>query len=114
MIRSATPSEYVTVRSVLEGALLEVDGGSLRRSAVLVAVDGGRILGGLVLSGVEVEAVAVRPGRRGQGIGTALVGEAAARRPVLTAGFAPDVRAFYESLGFDVECDGDRCRGRLE
>jgi len=112
-VRAATPAEYVNVRSILEGALLRVEAGLLARSAVLVAAEEGRILGALVLRGTEVEAVAVRPNRRGQGIGTALIEAAAARRPSISAGFEPPVRPFYSSLGFDVRCSDGRCRGRL-
>ena len=112
-IRAATPAEYVTVRSILEAALLEVDDGVLARSSVLVAVDDSRILGALVLRGVEIDAIAVRPGRRGQGIGRRLVEAAANRRPRLRAGFDPSVRPIYTKLGFDVRCSGGRCRGSL-
>lgn len=112
-IRSATPGEYATARSILEGALLAVESGLLRRSSVLLAAVEGRILGVLVLRGPEIEAVAVRPGRRGQGIGTRLVEAAAARRPRLTAGFDPDVRPFYDALGFEVSCSDGRYLGRL-
>ena len=112
-VRSATPGEYVTVRSILEGALLTVEPGLLARSSVLVAVAADRPVGALVLRGSEIEAVAVRPGRRGGGIGSALVEAAADRRPFLSAGFDPDVRPFYSALGFDVCRSGDRCRGRL-
>jgi GNAT superfamily N-acetyltransferase len=110
-VRPAVPGEYVAIRSVLEGALLEVESGLLRRSAVLVAADGGRILGGLVLRGSEIEAIAVRPGRRGQGIGSRLVRAAMARRPSVSAGFDPSLRRFYASLGFEVSCADGRCRG---
>jgi GNAT superfamily N-acetyltransferase len=112
-VRAATPDEYVPVRSILEAALLEVDRGRLRRSAVLVAVADDRILGALVLRGPEIEAVAVRPGRRGQGVGTRLVEAAARRRPHLLAGFDPAVRPFYAALGFDIYCSDGRCRGSL-
>lgn len=111
-VRPATPDEYVTARSILEGALLTVERGRLARSSTLVAVNGGRILGALVLSGCEIDAVAVRPGRRGQGVGTALIEAAADRRPSLSAGFDPSVRPFYVSAGFDVRCSEGRCRGR--
>ena len=110
-VRPAVPGEYVAIRSVLEGALLEVESGLLRRSAVLAAVDDGRILGGLVLRGCEIEAVAVRPGRRGRGIGSKLVRAAMARRPSVAAGFDPSLRRFYASLGFEIECADGRCRG---
>jgi GNAT superfamily N-acetyltransferase len=76
-----------------------------------VAAADGRIVGALVLDGEHVAAVAVRPGRRGQGVGTALVEAAAARRDRLTADFDSGVRPFYESLGFDVERSDGRCRG---
>lgn len=110
-IRPAVPGEYVTVRSILEAALLEVDAGLLRRSAVLVATENDRILGALVLTGTEIEATAVRPGRRGQGIGSMLVQRAAKRRPRLSAGFDPAVRPFYGRLGFEIVCEAGRCRG---
>jgi len=112
-VRPATPDEYTRVRAILEGALLAVDSGALRRGAVLVAVEGGRIVGALVLSGAEIGAVAVRPRRRGGGIGTALVVAAFGRRPRLEAAFEPDVAPFYRSLGFEIAPDGERCRGRL-
>lgn len=112
-VRSATTDEYVTVRSIVNAALLEVDRGALRRSSVLVAVADGRILGALVLHGPEIEAIAVRPGRRGQGIGRALVEAAARRRPRLLVRFDPQVRPFYTSLGFDVRRSDGRCLGWL-
>jgi len=112
-VRPATPDEYVTVRSILEGALLTVESGLLARASVLVAVAADRPVGALVLRGNEIEAIAVRPRRRGQGVGTALVAAAADRRPFLSAGFDPDVRPFYVELGFDVRCSAGRCRGRL-
>lgn len=110
---------------VLDGANLAVDAGRVRElidgtdgSSVLVATEGGRILGALVLESDEVEAVAVRPGRRGQGVGTRLVEAAADRRASLTAEFDDDVRPFYESLGFAVEPvdegDPERLRGHRE
>lgn len=111
-VRPATPDEYVTARSIVEGALLTLERGRLARSSALVAVDGDRIVGALVLDGCEIDAVAVRPGRRGQGVGTALVEAAADRRPSLSAGFDPSVRPFYIALGFEVRCSGGRCRGR--
>jgi GNAT superfamily N-acetyltransferase len=110
-VRAATPGEYVVVRSICNAAMLEVETGLLRRSSVLVADSGGRIVGALVLCGRDIEAVAVRPGRRGQGIGTALVEAAARRRPRLRAGFEPAVRPFYERLGFEIRCSDGRCRG---
>lgn len=113
-IRAARPDEEASVRSICNAAMLEVPEAAVNEGTVLVAVDGRRILGALVLDGEEIEAVAVRPGRRGQGIGTALVETAAKRRDRLTAGFDRGVRPFYERLGFEVECDEGRCRGSLK
>ena len=65
----------------------------------------------------HVAAIAVRRRRRGQGIGTALVEAAAASvgsGGPLTAGFDPDVRPFYEELGFEiVATETGRLRGML-
>jgi GNAT superfamily N-acetyltransferase len=112
-VREAAPEEEPTARGVLNAAMLAVDEATFERSLLLVAVEEGRVLGSLILDGEEVDVVAVRPGRRGQGVGTALVEAAAARRPTLTAAFDPSVEGFYESLGFDVDCEGadGRCRG---
>ena len=62
----------------------------------------------------RIQAIAVRPGRRGQGIGTALVEAAARAVDRLVAEFDEDLRPFYEHVGFEVEplADG-RYRGRL-
>jgi len=128
-VREAAPAEVIDALGILEPALLEVDPGRLRSlaegdGAVLLAVEGGRTLGALVLGDGAVgspgdrriEAVAVRPGRRGQGIGRALVRTASERaRGSLIAAFDSDLRPFYERLGFDVEPAGDgRYRGRLD
>jgi len=106
-IRAARVDELPDVLNVIDGAALETDTGRLRgaidRGAVLVAVaDGERVLGALVLDGERVTAVAVRPRRRGQGIGTALVEAAASRRDRLVAEFDPRVRPFWEALGFAI------------
>ncbi len=113
-IRSAVPREYVSIRSIFEAALLEIETGLLRRTSVLIAVEEGRILGAIALRGAEIEAIAIRPRRRGQGIGSMLINEAANRRPTLAAGFDPSVRPFYASLGFNIVCEDDRCRGLLD
>ncbi|PSP95270.1 GNAT family N-acetyltransferase [Halobacteriales archaeon QS_9_68_42] len=102
--------ETAAVRGILDAAMLRVEDAALKEGTTLVAVEN-RLLGALVLDGEEIVAVAVRPGRRGQGVGTALVEAAADRRERLTAGFDPGVRPFYESLGFEIECDDSRCRG---
>lgn len=112
-VREARRDELAAAMSILDAAMLET--GDVREripGGVLVAVEAGRVLGALVLAGEEIEAVAVRPGRRGQGVGTALVRAAAARRDRLVAAFDADLRPFYEGLGFEVEPTVDgRCRG---
>ncbi|QLD89677.1 GNAT family N-acetyltransferase [Natronomonas salina] len=129
VVREATAEAEPTARSILNAAMLEVDDETVERSTVLVAVDDGRVLGALVLDDERIDAVAVRPGRRGQGVGSALVEAAASRREQVTASFDPGVRPFYESLGFEVDCGEDgsdedggdddggdgteRCRGTL-
>jgi len=62
----------------------------------------------------RIQAIAVRPRRRGQGIGTALVEAAAEAVGPLVAAFDDDLRPFYEQMGFEVELlEGGRCRGCL-
>ena len=112
-VRPAVPAEYPTVRSICNAAMLAFEARTLETGTPLVASEADRILGALLLEGTTVEAVAVRPNRRGQGIGSALVRAAADRRPELDAAFDPDVRPFYESLGFEIACSAGRCRGRL-
>ena len=123
-VREARPDEQDAVAAVLDAAMLRTDslGSALDRDDVLVAVAEERVLGALVLLQEEdadgehrhVDAVAVRPNRRGQGIGSALVDAALARcgpDERLTAAFDADVRPFYESLGFDIEERDDRLFG---
>lgn len=81
---------------------------------------GGDVVGVLVLNGSHVEAVAVRRSRRANGVATALVAAAANRTEgSLTATFRPQVRPFYDALGFDIDevdpsdPDSGRLRGRL-
>lgn len=97
----------------------------------------GRVVGACVLAGsdpdpdpdpdrgsgpesppTEIEHVAVHRSRRGRGIGTALVGDAATRTDgPLVARFRPSVEPFYESLGFATDAPGgngsDSGSGRL-
>jgi GNAT superfamily N-acetyltransferase len=118
-VRPATEAEFVAVMGLLEGALLEVEPGTVREAIgagdALVAVEGGRPpAGALVLDGERIAAVAVRPARRREGVGSALVAAAADRRDRLLAEFRPELAPFYRALGFVVERRGDRCRGRLE
>jgi GNAT superfamily N-acetyltransferase len=136
-ISEATGDVVADAVSVLEAAMLEVDAGRVRtlasggadggavNGAVLVATggghtsrstDGGVILGALVLDERRIEALAVRPRRRGQGIGSALVRAAGDRAdgPVVAA-FDAHLREFYERLGFTIEPVGEaRYRGRLD
>jgi GNAT superfamily N-acetyltransferase len=106
-IRPAATDELAAVLGVLDAAALATEAAAVRAAIdagdVLVAVDGGPIIGALVLDDAEVEGVAVRPGRRGQGIGRALVEAAAERRGRVEARFDADLRAFYATLGFAIE-----------
>jgi len=117
----ADDAEATTARSVLDAAMLELPAFDERAASgdVLVALADGRIVGAALLRphhsrpGVHVEAIAVRPRRRGQGIGTGLVAAAAERGPV-TVEFDAELRPFYDRLGFDVRrLDDDRYRGVL-
>lgn len=127
-IREATVPELPDVLNVLDGGVLQTDAGRIRAALdsgdVLVAVavtgtagpgdaGGGRVLGALVLDGEEITAVAVRPRRRDQGIGTALVGAAADSHSRLVAEFDAGVCPFWEAAGFDIEPADrpDRYRG---
>jgi len=124
--REAEPTERAEIASILDAAALQTD--SLQHalaggeSLVLVAVSvdetgtEGVLLGALILVDNEITTIAVRPGRRGQGIGTTLVEAAAQRRDQLVAEFDPGVRPFWESLGFEITAipDADRLRGSVE
>jgi GNAT superfamily N-acetyltransferase len=119
---AADDAEATTARSVLDAAMLELPEFDARAAAgdVLVALSDDRIVGAALLAphddrpGVHLEAIAVRPRRRDQGIGTAVVAAAAERGPV-TAEFEAELRPFYERLGFEIRrLDGDRYRGVLE
>lgn len=119
--RQARPGEWPEVMAVLDAGLLETDPARVRDAIsagdVLVAVEGERVLGVLLLdpsSGdppsrgpargdrAVVEAVAVRRRRRGQGLGSALVEAAVDRHRRLVAGFDGRTRSFWEGLGFEV------------
>jgi GNAT superfamily N-acetyltransferase len=117
--RTARPADRPAVMNVLDGAVLAVDAGTVReridRDTVFVAVADGRLVGACVLDGPEIDAIAVRRRRRGQGIGRRLV-ECAAESVDgdLRADFHRRVRPFYEALGFAIEPtdEPDRFRGR--
>jgi GNAT superfamily N-acetyltransferase len=117
---TGTETEFLAVMGLLERALLEIDPGTVRRAVeagdALVAVEeqGRPPAGALVLAGERIAAVAVRPSRRREGIGSALVAAAADRRERLVAECRPELASFYRELGFVVERQGDRCRGVLE
>jgi GNAT superfamily N-acetyltransferase len=116
-VRRADADDYRPLMAVLEGALLDVDPENVRRridaGEALVAVDDGRVVGGLVREGNEILAVAVVRRRRGEGLGRGLIDRAgAAAAEPLVATFDGRVRDVYESLGFDVEAAADgRYRG---
>lgn len=122
-VRPAVPGDALTVRRILDAAVLRTGDVEARIESddVLVAVESGgddeRVLGALVLEprerGAHVVAVAVRRRRRDRGVGTALVEAALEREGRLTARFDERVRPFYDSLGFDVEPIADaRYEGR--
>ncbi len=114
-IRPATPDELAAVRNVLDGAALAVERSlseAIAEQVVFVAVsERETVLGAVVLSGREITAIAVRPGRRGQGIGTRLVdaverttGETTGtHQQALVAEFDASVAKFWRSVGFTSE-----------
>jgi GNAT superfamily N-acetyltransferase len=119
-IRTATAEELASVMNVLDGADLQVWADTVERrihnDRALVKVSStGTVLGVLLAlprpRGAHVEAIAVRPGRRDQGIGSALLADAADRWGRLTASFDPAVCDFYRETGFEVRVTGERCFG---
>lgn len=126
-VRRADPEDLPAVATVLDAAMLDTGdlGARIDAGDVLVAEEGGRVLGAAVVvpserapawsrergADAHLAAVAVRRRRRDQGIGSALV-EAALDRGRVTAAFDAPLRDFYESLGFAVESTDDgRLRG---
>ncbi|WP_394338773.1 ubiquitin-like small modifier protein SAMP2 [Haloplanus rubicundus] len=119
-VRAADAADHLDVTRILDGAMLAVDAATVREriddGAVLVAIVDGRPVGALVRDGDRVTAVATRRRHRDRGVGSALIAAALETRSCLVAAFDPDVRPFYESLGFDIEAVGDgdgRLRGTL-
>lgn len=111
-VRDAGPDELPTVMTIFDAGLLETSAdaveAAIEAGRVLVATVDGAVLGVIWVDATTadsalIEAVAVRPGRRGQGVGTALVEAAAERYGGLTAEFEADVRPFWESLDFTVQ-----------
>lgn len=125
-VRPARAGELATAMTVFDTGGLEIDAERVRAGLsddrLLVAVEGGQVLGTLLLVAgtnpgtAEIEAVAVRRARRGQGVGTALVGAAADRYDRLVAGFDGRVRPFWASQGFDIEVGSEPGRyvGQLD
>ncbi len=120
-VRPAQEDELAPAMTAFDAGGLAVAAGDARRAIgagrLLVAAEEGRLLGALLLEprddGAEIDAVAVLPGRRGQGIGTALVRAAADHHGRLVAEFDPRVRPFWASLGFEIgpADDPDRLLG---
>ncbi|MDZ7849841.1 MAG: GNAT family N-acetyltransferase [Halodesulfurarchaeum sp.] len=122
IVEEAGPEDLAAVMNVFDGADLEVSAETvdahIDRSEVLVARSKrGTVLAALVgrprERDVRIEPIAVRPGRRGQGIGTVLIREAGTRWGRLTASFDRELAPFYRQAGFEVDY-GDRCSGRLD
>lgn len=103
-IRPARSGEADAVVALLDAALLAFDREAVRRATergdVLVAESAGRLCGALVLAGVRITAIAVRPRYRRRGIGSALIDAAAARRDRLEATCDETHRPFYAANGF--------------
>ncbi|MEF8821698.1 MAG: GNAT family N-acetyltransferase [Halovenus sp.] len=126
-IHNADAADLSEIAGILDAAYLQIDIDSLRdrisvgtvlvaeatRNSAADAEHTGAVLGVLVLDGETITAIAVRPGRRGQGIGSALVGEAKTRQERLIAEFDPTVRPFWKSVGFVVseQSGSERLRG---
>jgi peroxiredoxin/ribosomal protein S18 acetylase RimI-like enzyme len=115
-LRRGTNNDVVAAMRVLQGALLDVDGSTVRDAApegeILLAEDGDWVVGALVIRDGHVEGVAVRRERRGEGIGSALVEAAVADEDgTVTADFRAGVRGFWKGIGFEVEQEGSRFWG---
>ncbi|MDZ5812542.1 GNAT family N-acetyltransferase [Halorubrum sp. AD140] len=132
-IELAAPDDRLDVRRVLDAAMLETGSGGV--DAAIDAGDAfvarfdrtGAVVGALVATRPEparlhVDAVAVRPARRGRGIGSALVAAAVRRAErdggvaVVTAAFDAELKGFYRELGFETVSavdagEPDRFRG---
>jgi GNAT superfamily N-acetyltransferase len=124
-VRAATPAQHAELLSVLDGAALQTDSEQIRnaidrgdafvahseREATHNRDETPPVLGGLVLDGSKIVAVAVRPGRRGHGIGRALVTAAKGRRKRLVMECEPSVRQFWEAVGFELSAQDNRLTG---
>jgi GNAT superfamily N-acetyltransferase len=117
---TADAEDLVAIMNVFDGADLAVSAAAVERAIeadrVLVARSAaGTVIGALLAvpteSAVRIAAVAVRPGRRGQGVGSALLDEATTRWAPLVAAFDASLAPFYRSNGFAVTIE-ERGRGR--
>ncbi|ERG88266.1 MAG: putative P-loop ATPase fused to an acetyltransferase [halophilic archaeon J07HX5] len=113
LIRETTDDELLGVRRVLNAGALRVPAGLTEATTIIALANSPPILGALVLEGPTITAIAVRPRRRGQGIGTALVEAAAERRVRLVVQFDPSVRPFWAGLGFTIQPAVGDTRQRL-
>lgn len=134
VVRYAAPGEFPEVMSILEAALLEVRGDSVRAAiqseSVLVYAECNRILGVVVSqtdpvrvgefdaednASIHIEAIAVRPNRRNQGIGRELIEELLACYGSATVTFEENAKPFYQSLDVSIlTTDDDAYFGVLE
>lgn len=122
IVELARPGDLAAVMNVFDGADLQVSLETVEEHIdhehVLVArSDQGTVIGALVgrprERDVRIEPIAVRPGRRGQGVGTALIRAAGDRWGRLTATFDADLTPFYRQAGFEIE-GGERRVGYRE
>ena len=125
-VRQAKTDELPAVMNVIDGGLLAVSAdaaaAAIDHGDVLVATEDDRVLGAVVIEAdgkpreATIAAIAVRPARRGQGIGSALVSAVAARHDRVVAAFDDRVRPFWASLGFEIlpAEDPNRSVGILE
>lgn len=106
----ADPADLVALTRVLDGALVDVDAGTVESRAAageVLRADDDRVVGVLVREGALIRALAVRRDRRRQGVGQALVERAARETERLVADCRPAVAGFYEACGFRaVEREG--------
>lgn len=111
-VRAGGPEDITAVMTVFDSGGLEVPVGrvetALEAEHVLVAVQEDPVLGAVLVDpecrpdAIEIEAISVRPGRRGQGIGRSLVRSVAERHGPLVAAFEAPARPFWAALGFEI------------